>query len=373
MTVSLLDRHFLKRESAAATTVVVASLVVNLGLLAMTGVHIGGDTVRYVEGAGNLLSGRPLEGMQALFPGYIALVAASAKLGAGTLGVVVVQIAVAALATLALFRIGRRLSNVACGTIAALLFALNVDLARWHLFVLTDSLYISLVIIATYAAHEAAERGGWRYVAASVLVLVAATLRPHGRVLIVSAALYWIARRPTLRRDAVVAYAAAAILLIALAVTTGATLRAEAETPGRWLGNGVVIWSDTASQLSMPHDAVVDPAAAGATSTAPLRYAARHPIATLRLAVTRVSVELWHARRFYSRAHNAAVVALLGVTYACAVVGFLRRRHQPIAWLMAIVVASHLAFVAATFADWDGRFVLYVLPLIDVFAGAAIA
>ena len=373
MKVPLLDPHVFRRESLALSTVVATSLAVNFALLAVMGVRTGGDTIRYVEGAAHLLRGQPLEGMQALFPGYVALVAAAAKAGAGLTGVVLVQIVVAAVATAVIFRLGGSVSSVACGAIAASLFALNVDLARWHLFVLTDSLYIAFVVFATAATHAASERGGWRYAAAVLVVIVAASLRPQGRLLAIAAALYWIARRPVERRHAVARYAAAALMLIAVAVTSGATLRAEAETPARWLGNGVVIWSHEASRLPMPSDPAIDLLAADATSVAPIRYALWHPVATTRLALTRVVVELSHARPFYSRAHNVAVVLLLSVTYVCAAIGFVRIRRQPLAQLIALTIALHLVFVAATFADWDGRFLLYVLPLVNVFAAAAIA
>lgn len=373
MTVSLLERHFLKREAAAATTVVAASVVVNLTLLVVTGVRTGGDSVRYVQGADNLLAGRPLEGMQALFPGYIALVAASTKIGAGFAGVVLAQIAVAAVATFTLFRIGVRLSNITGGTIAALLFALNLDIARWHLFVLTDSLYISCVIFAAYVVHEATERGGWSYAAAMIVVLIAASLRPQGRLLAVASAIYWVVRRPAVNSQRVAAVVAAGVMLIVVVATSGATLRAEAETPARWLGDGVVIWSHAESRLVMPKDETVDLLSAGATSVDPLRYALRHPIATARLAATRVIVEVAHVRPFYSRTHNLVAIVWLGATYVCAIVGFMRVRRQPLAHAIALIVGLHVLFIAATFADWDGRFLLYVLPLVNVYAAAALA
>jgi hypothetical protein len=35
---------------------------------------------------------------------------------------------------------------------------------------------------------------------------------------------------------------------------------------------------------------------------------------------------------------------------------------------MAAIIGSHMLFVALTVADWDGRFLLYVLPLISLLA-----
>jgi hypothetical protein len=48
-------------------------------------------------------------------------------------------------------------------------------------------------------------------------------------------------------------------------------------------------------------------------------------------------------------------------------------RGNPLArWLLA-VVAAHAAFVALTHADWDGRYLAHVLPLLYVFSGVGLA
>ena len=63
------------------------------------------------------------------------------------------------------------------------------------MYLLTDSLYISLVAIATWAVHRAAERPGPRaYVLAAVVLIISALVRPNGWLLIPIAAIYWIAR-----------------------------------------------------------------------------------------------------------------------------------------------------------------------------------
>jgi hypothetical protein len=90
-------------------------------------------------------------------------------------------------------------------------------------------------------------------------------------------------------------------------------------------------------------------------------------------AVNRVAAEIAHVRGHYSTAHNAAVVALLAVVYPLAIAGFARRRRRPLSLLMLAVVAGHIAIVAVTFYDYDGRYLLYVFPLIVVFASCGVS
>ena len=52
--------------------------------------------------------------------------------------------------------------------------------------------------------------------------------------------------------------------------------------------------------------------------------------------------------------------------------GFARTRRHALTSLLAAVIAGHLLTVALTFADWDGRFLLYVLPAIGVLAARGV-
>lgn len=361
-----------RSRAATLACLAAASLALNLTLVMWSGIRTGGDTIRYTEGAAKLAAGLPLEGMERLFAAYIGVLAASTAAGLGEAGVIGLQILVAALATIALCELGSTLSGPVGGLAAAALFVLNIDIARWHAYVLTDSLYISLVVVAAYAIHVASERGGWWYASAVAVVVASASLRPQGRLLAIVAAGYWVVRRPATTVDRRIVITCAAVLVAGVVLSSRGALESEAETPGQWLGDGVVVWRDPASNLSMPRDAGVDITKAEATSTEPLRYVLRHPLATARLGATRVGVELWHARRFYSRGHNVTVVGLLGIVYALALIGVARVWREPLARLLVAIVCAHLLMVAATFADWDGRFLLYVLPLIGLFAAAGL-
>lgn len=102
-----------------------ASLLFNLLLLTWSGFHLGGDTVRYTEGAAKLAAGLPLDGIQRLFPAYIGVLAASTAVGFGNAGVVGLQILVAALAAVVLYQLGSTLAGPTAGLVAAVLFVLK--------------------------------------------------------------------------------------------------------------------------------------------------------------------------------------------------------------------------------------------------------
>jgi 4-amino-4-deoxy-L-arabinose transferase-like glycosyltransferase len=150
----------IREDRLALASLGAGSIAINLGLLAILGVQRGADTVRYLASAADLLAGRFRGQNGLLYIGYNGLLAVSEAAGGGELGVIVVQFLAAACATLALYDLGRQLAGRLAGALAAAFFVIDYDIARWHLYLLTDSLYISLVPIATWAVHRAAERGG---------------------------------------------------------------------------------------------------------------------------------------------------------------------------------------------------------------------
>ena len=104
-----------------------------------------------------------------------------------------------------------------------------------------------------------------------------------------------------------------------------------------------------------------------------MNYVLRHPLETVHLAITRVATELIRARPFYPTLPNGILLAYLLPLYIFALLSFIRLRDKPLAYLLGAVVSGHLLIVAVTFADWSGRFLVYILPLIFVFSACTIA
>jgi hypothetical protein len=79
-------------------------------------------------------------------------------------------------------------------------------------------------------------------------------------------------------------------------------------------------------------------------------------------------------RPTYSAIHNAFLVATLLPVYALALRGVRRTTTASAArvLLIAVVLFQSLA-IALTFADWDGRHLLLILPFVFVFAAAGLS
>jgi 4-amino-4-deoxy-L-arabinose transferase-like glycosyltransferase len=342
-------------------------LLVNLAILLSIGIRTAGDSPRYLDGAENLLRGLPLQERQPYYTGYLLLIAFCRMIGSGLPGVIAIQLMMAGLAALALYDLGRRLHGESAGLFAAALFAANPDIARWNAYILTDSLYISLVILAVWSTHKAFELRRYWYLMASTVLAAATLIRPNGSVLILVSLLYLCSgiKRKRLRHLVIAAILLASILS-ALALLRFYTLRF-GDNPVTILRYGIT----GISEWDVPMPAEPGPFAGEWTDL--ISYVARHPFASLRLGATRVAIELIHARPFFSFKHNALLFVSLPVIYLLALVGLRLSRNRSLMRLVVLTIVAHLAVVAATYADWDGRFLLYVLPLICLLSSCTLA
>jgi 4-amino-4-deoxy-L-arabinose transferase-like glycosyltransferase len=354
----------------ATVLLVSVFLVLNLALVARYGVLLGADSPGYIALADNLVQGRPLEGPAVWNLGYIAVVALCQQTAGGLGAIVGIQLTFAGLAAVAQYHLGRKLCGSVAGLVAAGLLVTNPDIVRWHAYILTDSLYTSLVILSTWSIYRASERKGHWYLIATIVVLATALVRPNGWILFPVAAVFWTARAmPPGRPRWLAASAAVLLAVIAVIAVLNFGARDQARVLEFLIRRGDVIWGYPEGRLLMP----ADPESAERSWLTLWNYVLRHPLETVHLAISRVATELIRARPFYPALINGILLAYLLPLYIFALLGFSRLRNKPLAHLLAAVVSGHLLIVGVTFADWSGRFLVYILPLVFVFSACTIA
>ena len=330
-------------------------------VVAIHGIQTGGDSGRYTTAAARVSAGQlPTDNKGTSYLGFVAVLAATIALTGRAEPIVALNILAVALAACAVFAMARRLFGVRGGVIAAALLITNIELARWSAFILTDAMYLSFVTIATLAMYEARGRKGAAIAPALLVVWFTASIRPNGWLMIPIAAMYCLGR-----------LAGLGLIVVAIAImSVSPALRAgtQGERLETALTEGRVIFGSDAWRVPMP-PADKPPA----NWSDGFRYAIGHPLASARLALTRIGTELVHARPSYSAMHNLGVVAFYLPIYGLAIIGLMRVRHHPLAQLVGVVVASHLVLVGLTYADFDGRFLLHVTPLIGTLASGGLA
>jgi 4-amino-4-deoxy-L-arabinose transferase-like glycosyltransferase len=348
-------------------------VAVNLVMAASSGVRLGGDSGIYIDGAQALLNGQPLTVRQPSYSGYIAFVTLFQAIGAGLAGLVIGQVAVAAVAAYVVALMARELGGALAAVIAVLLATLDFDTNRWHAYVLSDSLYASVLATVVWLVYRAGtSRRLLPYAIASIGLLAAASIRPEGWFVIPAAAMWWVSRIAVTRSGqwaGMAGVAAGCVLLVAL-MAPRLSGNAEAVGPGEMLAKGQTIWEFDGWRLAMPA-APPESSSLGSAGRA-ISYALEHPVHTAALMAARAGVHLAHVRPYFSTAHNAAIVVWLLPLYALALYGWWRVRAHDLARWTLMVLGTQTLVVVLTHADWDGRYLSHVLPIVYPFAACGL-
>lgn len=346
--------------------------VVNLLLVAINGVREGGDTPLYLDGANRVLDGRPLIDRQPSYAGYVYVVAAVQAAGAGTFGVVMLQILGGAGAAAGVYAMAAAMAGRLAGGLAAVLYSLDVDTNRWHQFILADSLYVSLFVLAVWLTYRAAIQQGVVPVALAAAALFAAGLvRPEGWFLLPAALCFVVMKRARSNAQKFAGFGAllGAAALLAMVLAPAFSGNVAAVGPADMLQRGQTIWDFDGWRVPMPPG----DGEAGGQAGAAAAYALRHPVSTITLMAARVAVHFAHVRPFYSTPHNLVIVAWLIPVYAAALFAIRRLGFTAlVSWIVAAIGTQTLV-VALTHAEWDGRYLAHVLPLINTLVGAGVA
>lgn len=342
-------------------------LTVQVGLFFLLGISHMGDSPRYLGAAESLLQGKLPTGKELSFLGYDLFVTFFFWSGLGEIGVVVAQVLLTSVAAYCLYRLACRLYDSRTGLLAAFFYIAYAEIHTWNFYILTDSLFISMLIISLFLVVE---RGGWwRTAIACLAVIFTSTIRPNGVVLLVSVGVYvlyslWRAKK----YKVFVGVAFGVAVASPIAIDLVGKMLAHASIIHIY-ASGKIISGYKGIVLKMPGVLPAPPPSIENPLFHILFFIASKPVYFLKL----VGMKLWyyflHARPFYSDFHNYFSVLTLFPTYVLAVGGVLSRTEYPAEKLLLISLCFFQSLVVALrFADWDGRHLLVILPIVFLFA-----
>ncbi|MBR0459533.1 MAG: hypothetical protein IJJ26_09875 [Victivallales bacterium] len=329
------------------------------------GVRFCADTERYIHGAEHVLAGEPLEAEQPSYRGYIWLTAACIKTGIGLTGLIALQVGMLLATLLATMALALRLGGWKASAIVGAAFVLNAELAAWACFVSTDIPYTAAVCFATWLLLAPTVKCPWTYGLAFVALFLCATLRPTGWILLPTAGIFWSLRAPLRGRWRALLCGAVIVLFFGCAFGLGNARRGIGDqSPIVKLYTGEVIWCEDTWRVQMPTPPQEQ------TYAAAFGYIVRHPVACTWLALKRAAVMILKVRPAYSWKHNALLLILYLPLTVLAIAGAVRHRKNPIGQAAIALVAAHTLVVMLTFNDYDGRFTLYIMPLLALLAAS---
>ena len=335
------------------------------------GPHFVNDSARYLEYARGIAERGYFEpGHNLRYVLYPLFQSLWLRLGLGWPGIAAGQMAVSALATRAIYRGTRRLApgGRTAAALATLAFIAWPDIQQFNVFLLTESLFISLVALS-FGAFTKIKAGRPHDWALLLLVLALAVLaRPNGFVVGLAAALAGLdalRRRPDRRP-----WRAALLGLVLLAPLLWAALNHQLATFYLMdtYQRGELIFRYQLWAVHQPAPLNMPPPGTGPAARV-LYFAAHNPIYLGRLMLGKLFVFVSYLKPHYSLAHRVLGVLVLWPAYFLAARGARRRGiWRPARVYLAGVFLLQTAIVMLTVDDWDVRFLAPVLPVVFVLA-----
>jgi hypothetical protein len=319
-------------------------------------VRLGGDSGYFTQA---LLSSHTTP-----YAGYVALVWVVHFLGWGNIGVVFIQWLVSLIAGVLLYRLTISITgNRVISKTIALYFITNYELMKWNFFILSDSFFISFVIISAWAITKYSKVKAF-FLGSGLICLYSSIIRPNGFILFLSWLLFVFVPELRTKNKSSTSNILLGLLMTGLFVFSFVFLTRSAGDRGIFLyaTNGELIWSNRQWLISEAAENVNTENSV----TGVLVYAAKYPLLFLQLFFGKISVELFRVRPYLPLSYNIFLLINLIPFYILSTYGAIHKLASLRPYLF--ITICQMGLVGLTYADWDGRFLAYVFPLILVMA-----
>lgn len=341
-------------------------LLVQLSCYLAYGIRVGADSAVYIDYAHRLLEGQWPEGRLLWYTSYISLLAGIFALGGHTGWVVVVQMSFSALAAFALWKAIKHLSaDSLTAFLAVFLYIVWIKIHQWNIFIYTESVFTSLAILSFSVFFLSAR--AWQYTLAVLLIIITFFVRPSGFSFLAGWLVYAVVVLPWPGRVKwlFVLTAGVTVLLLLNFMLTDFVL-AESYARGEIIYPGIQLGVDVPDNLGLP-----------AEDKPPLwrllLFIAYHPWYFAKLCLIKLSLFFANVKPYFSLLHNTLIVVLLYPLYALAVRGYrIMPGHRQEKYFVLGFIFSQGLTVMLTTVDWDGRFLVPILPFIFIFSAFGI-
>lgn len=337
-------------------------------MLLRFGVQTPVDSELYLSDAKNLLIGQWPQGRSIWYVSYSSFLAFVFLLGGSNSTVILLQVFLSGVAALCLYKISVKVSGRANVAFLTVFFYLSwLKIHEWNTILYTESLFTSCSIICFALLMKS--KYPWQFGFAFVLTLFTFFVRPTGFAFLIGliAYLVFLVKSKIDKRLFVstIVLVTVAIFLLACYMLEGADLIDS-------YARGEVIYPNISVGLEIPSDLVIPTKDAPAFARM-FMFAFDNPVYFAKLSFYKMILFIGNVKPYFSPIHNTIIVLILYPIYIFAIIGYFRfGKTQFEKYFIAGYVASLAFTVSLTSENWDGRFLMPVLPFIFLLASHGI-
>ena len=308
-----------------------------------------GDSFFYFSGASHIAELSPFE---RLYAGYIFLLHLSQMISNSGMLMVVVQSIFVVMAAYAIFSLAQEYGNTMAGWIAVSFYLLAPMLSQWTRYILTESIFYSLIVIGLRLATL---KVSWSHLPMIPVALLLITLRPNGIIIACAVlSIYVLIKffRISTQISLIISIWSCCVLFGVLLLGGGGVSGDSVQSSifERTI-EGNVIYGVTELNVRMPQPDSVD-----RSNLAYVKYILENPVANLKIGMLRVYWELKQIRPWYSTSLNLFLLLTMASFYSFSFIGLTRTWRKDLVKAIAILTLPSVVLISLTWAIWEGRF-----------------
>ncbi|MGB8194693.1 MAG: glycosyltransferase family 39 protein [Chitinophagaceae bacterium] len=338
---------------------------VQVGLLLHFGIYTKEEAVKYLYEAEHFKTFAHFSQPKYIFySGYIFLQLLADITGTGIIGLYIFQLLLNGFAAICFYRLVRNISGKE-GTAftATLLLLLCIPFQKWTVFLFTESVFFSLLIIYCYVLFAKFNRRYAKPVLLSLLLFLLIICRPTG-MLVIPASLALVSHHLFVNRQKLWA------ALIWLPGLIGLIFLLDTAMKGKGEFDFIAPFVQEHIICGLPGNAAAGRAEAENSLWGLLLYVLNHFIDFIKLGFARLVAFFGMFRSYYSGLHNLLLMASFYPVYILASFAIRHSfRNQRRFFIFSVtLVATFAISVMLTCDDWHNRFIMPVMPIIFIYA-----
>ena len=336
----------------------------------LNGVKFGGDTYFYLGNAKEILNGE-----QSIFSyrsayGFILLLLPFVYFDIPLVFLVLIQILLTALSAWCLYKISSKFFSKLSGILCAVLFLFYLPLLFLNFYILTDTLFLNLIIVLTYLFVCFKKT----YLPMIVLIALAViTIRPNGILFLFSIMICTFFFLINNKKYLYLSLYSLVLIILLLPIINILNSYIVDLNLINSISNQGIIWgysfenNSSCSKSCLSVELINENFENNIIGI--FKFISINFVSYLKIFLLKVFWLLFRARPYYSDLHNLYIIIYDIILYLSFIYGFIKRpRNNFSASVILLFILLSIILVGLTFADWDGRFSLYFLPLIMIFS-----
>ena len=329
------------------------------------GYILGGDSSTYVQGAKDLINLEFPSGKATSYLGYIFYISIFLYFKLNLTFVVLSQIFLTFLSSICIYKISKKFSSHTAAVLVLILYLFYLPLQMWNFYILTDTVFICLTIFIIYFFIFFKKR---YLLLLFFLIFFYIVLRPHGIILIPSLALSLLIWLHLQKRLKLFYLLLMVIVILFFPILSLLNHYLENEAIVSNILNKGIIWGYENENNYLKYEMPAN----NANDLMSLFLFLKNNIYTFSISFfKKIWFFIFRIRPYYSDFHNYYIIFFNLIYLPAAIFGLIRLNNENnigIILMYFLVIFFTLA-AGLSWADWDGRFSLYILPIIFIFAG----